>query len=91
MPPANHLKNKTMKKNKHNEAELMKQATREINRHFGIRVSNGRDSKLCSLGLLAAILADTPRALHLAQKALDSRDTNPTFRAKGLTIVFFWR
>lgn len=76
---------------KKEEAAALIEATRVINKHFGIRVHEGQRSHLCSLVSLAYILDDAARALHLATKALKDQRQNPTFRAKGVTIVFFWR
>lgn len=67
-----------------------------INRDFLIRVTPDYHTCarmrtfLISLPSLAELIG-THRAEHIACKALRSRKTNPTFRAKGYTIVFHWR
>lgn len=73
------------------EIRALIEASKVINRHFGIRVTEGRTSRLCSLTRLALVLDDVKRALLLAAKAMKDQRQNPTFRAKGRTIVFFWR
>lgn len=79
-----------MRRRKDCTAQLV-ELTNKINRYFGIRIEREGRSSLVGLPHLSAILDDDERTCHIANKALRSRSQNPTFRAKGITIVFFSR